>query len=194
MQKTYALFDLIGITNALAFQTAAETLESFWNAADAWTNTSNLPVVRIPSKGYSTTPEVFVSTFSDSALLHAEPEIAIDDFYRIVKNFKSFIESKACPSYVVISCSDEIAQPALPAIGGYVMANNSRPRYQRVAGSGNAWVNMHFADAAIKRQKNWHGKYSVYCVGQESLPTSVGYVDCIDCRGLSGSTKVYAIE
>jgi hypothetical protein len=194
MEKTYALLDLVGISNQFANNTAASTLESFWSAADVWATAQTHSPVRVPHKGYSTTPEVFVSTFSDSALLHSEPELAIEDFFRIVKNFKAFIEGRACSSYVVISRHNEVVQHQMPALGGHLMSADHRPLYQGVAGSGDAWVNLHLADAAIKKKRDWHDVFSVYCVGERSLPSDVRHQDSIECRGLSGTTRIFAIE
>lgn len=192
--KTYALLDLIGVTTAIGAGSAAKLLETFWSTADTWTTSSSHKHVFIPSGGYRTTPTVFVSTFSDSALLHTAEELLIDDFYDIVRSFKSTIERRVCPAYVIVSRNAEIPQPTMPALGAIGLSPDHLPLYTKVAGSGDAWVNLHLADAAIKKQRQWHGRYSMYCVGDDSLPKTPVPGDHVDCKGLSNTVCVYALE
>lgn len=191
--KTYALFDLIGITDSIRNGSANTVLENFWNAADAWTNGQNHGPMSIPNAGYTACPIPCVATFSDSALMYTEEELEIDDFYSLVKDLKRYIESRACTSYVIISRNSEISQPSMPALGGYVSGLGGTPRYTRIAGSGEAWVDLHLADKAIGKAKEWHGKYSIYCVGKNSLPRNGKFLEVKECEGLSGKTNVYAI-
>lgn len=194
VQKTYALLDLIGIKSAIKAGKAATILERFWSIADAWTNSQSFPSVSIPGKGYRASPDVYVSTFSDSALLHTGEEIEIDDFLTIVRNFKNCIANNICGSYVIISRNDEIAQPSMPAIGGHLIGSNMVPRYSRVAGSGNAWINLHRADAALHKHNEWHGKYSIYCVGEQSCPLGDSVKESIVCEGLINANRIFAVE
>lgn len=193
-QKTYALLDLIGITTAIEAGQAATILESFWSAADAWTSSYSHPSVFIPGQEYRTSPDVYVSTFSDSGLLHTGEELNIDDFIKVVRTFKQCVENSSVHSYVIISRNDEIPQSQMHAFGGASLDRNMRPKYIQVAGSGNAWINLHRADAAIKKHKEWHGKYSIYCVGKQSCPTDVYAQDSIDCEGLVNANRIFAIE
>lgn len=192
--KTYALLDLIGISAAIEAGEAAKILDRFWSSADAWANSQSFPAVSIPGKGFRASPDVYVSTFSDSALLYTEEELAIDDFLGIVKHFKQCIERNACNSYVVISKNAEIAQPEMPALGGHLIGSNGRPRYTSLAGSGNAWINLHRADSALKKRKDWHGQYSIYCVGKQSCPQNGAAKDSMECSGLLNATHIFAIE
>lgn len=192
--KTYALLDLIGVSSAIQQGTAASLLEDFWDAAEVWTNTYNHECVTIPGQRSMASPEIHVSTFSDTALLHTRQELEIADFYRVVKVFKKAIENRACASYVVISRNEEIAQPPMPALGFHALGSDTLPLYTRIAGSGEAWVNLHAADKAVQKQKLWHGRYSIYCIGEKSLPDGVTPKDSIDCKGLSGQMRVYALE
>lgn len=192
--KTYALLDLIGISAAIEAGEAAGILERFWNSADAWTNSQSFPAVSIPGKGCRATPDVYVSTFSDSALLYTETELEIDDFLNIVRDFKRCIERNACNSYVVISRNAEIAQPEIPALGGRMFGANGRPRYTSLAGSGSAWINLHRADFALKNRKDWHSQYSIYCVGEQSCPTNCAAKESVECPGLIEANHIFAIE
>jgi hypothetical protein len=116
-QKTYALVDLIGIKTAFSAGRAAEILEQFWNAADAWTNSQNFSPVFIPAKKYLAAPEVHVCTFSDSALLYTREELEIDDFLDIVRSFKRHIESRGCPSYaIVLETMNSLSLVCLPSV------------------------------------------------------------------------------
>lgn len=193
-KKTYALFDLIGITDVIKNNTASDLLEKFWNAANAWTNLQFHEAMRILDKNCIASPDVHVTTFSDSALLYVKEELEIDDFYKIVKDFKSHIEQNACGLYAIVSRNSEISQPPMPPLVGCLLGSDNMPRYIQVAGSGDAWVNLHLADKEINKKKEWHGKYSLYCIGEGSLPSNRGYSDSIECKGLSYSTQVYAIE
>ncbi|QSX94516.1 hypothetical protein LSO07_17495 [Janthinobacterium sp. PLB04] len=194
-QKTYALLDLVGIKDAIKNHKAAAVLERFWNAADSWTTSFQAPVVSIPNTGYRMSPEVYVTTFSDTALLYTDNELHIDDFVGIVLEFKACIERQTgLGSYVIISRNDEIQQPELPALGGNLIGSGGRPRYVKLAGSGTAWINLHAADRAVTGQKAWHGKYSVYAVGEKSLPRSGLYKDSIECERLIDADHIFALE
>jgi hypothetical protein len=103
------------------------------------------------------------------------------------------VERQACKSYVIVSRNQEIAQSEMPALGGHALGQSHLPLYTRIAGSGDAWVNLHLADATIKKQRHWHGKYSLYCIGEHSRPTASEPKDEVECEGFSGHTKVYAI-
>ena len=193
-QKTYALLDLVGIKETIKNHQAAAVLERFWNAADSWTTSFQAPVVSIPNADYRISPDVYVTTFSDTALLYTDKELHIDDFVDIVLQFKACIERQTgMGSYVIISRNDEIQQPELPALGGNLIGSGGRPRYVKLAGSGTAWINLHAADWAVTQHKAWHGKYSVYAVGEKSLPRSGRYEDRIECIRLSNAEHIFAL-
>jgi hypothetical protein len=172
MLKTYAFYDVVGVKDALKAGNGLALLKEFWQTADAWTNGpgNSFGQQAVQDGDHSEEPRVYVVTFSDSALLFTRPEFKLDIFYKIAGNLKQKLQTAVGGVYCIISRGDEIAHPALPARGGTVMDDQNRPAYLSIAGSGEAWVNLHLADRAIGRRKDWHKKFSLYAVGAQSVP------------------------
>lgn len=184
VERTYALFDVIGVKQALSNGTAATKLVDFWNVVEDWTNhqASNLGQVHT-ADGALVTPSPILRTYSDSALMRMPEELDIEDFYGLVLDLKGRIETRAAPCYVIVNRDDEIPSPA-PII--YVSAGGDpTPRYLNVCGSGKAFPHLYLADEALRGAKSWHGKYSVYCVGDESRPSNLAPQDGIAIPGCS---------
>ena len=172
MLKTYAFYDVVGVKDALKTGKGPDLLKAFWQTADGWTNGpgSSFGQQPVQDGGHTEVPRVYIVTFSDSALLFTRPEFKLDIFYKIAGSLKQKLEKAVAEVYCIISRGDEIAHPALPALGGTVVDDHSRPAYYNVAGSGEAWVNLHLADRAIAKRKDWHKKFSLYAVGNRSVP------------------------
>ena len=194
MDKTYALFDLVGISDAIKKGGASDLLERFWSAADAWTNSASFELVAIPGTNCVKDPDVYVSTFSDSALMHTGEELGIDDFFRLVLDLKQHIERQACGCYVIVSRNKEIQQPRHPALGANLIGSDNLPRYIKLAGSGVAWVSLHAADKVVQEQKTWHKRYSVYCIGELARPTTIEPKESMECIVLGVAERVYALK
>lgn len=189
--RTYALFDLIGIKKAFEDGNTPQLLESFWNVTERWTNSQSFTPVEIPSKGYTASPEAFVSTFSDSALLYTKEELSIKDFYDVVLSLKKQIETVG-RVYVIVSRNDDVnISSSGPQLFGSM---DNVPRYTHIAGSGKAWANLHYADKVIGKTTEWHIKYTLYCVGEHSKPATMAEKDRRECKGLHEKTFIIALE
>jgi len=149
--------------------------------------------MNVVGNNYVTSPEIFCASFTDSLVMHTSNDHGPDNFYQIVQSLKDTIEQSVGPCYVVISYANEISQPAMPALGGSLTTSNGIPRYYKLAGSGESWANMMYADHAVTKKKEWHGKYSVYCVGDQALPQNVQPIDSTECKTLNGIGVVHAI-
>ena len=197
-KKTYALLDVVGVKAALKSGRGAELLGQFWRTADAWTNGvgNSWPPELVPGAGRTESPRAFVVTFSDSALLFTRPEFDLGVFYQIARSLKAALERVAGRVYCIVNRDDEIVHHDLPALGGITMSGSDlRPAYFNVAGSGAAWVNLHLADRAVGSKKEWHDRFSLYCVGRDSIPagaTSCGEQVFTSFAG--GETRVFALE
>jgi len=199
MTKTYAMFDVIGIKAAFKRGEAAEALEGFWNAADAWATSGFSEVGQVWVLGQHATqaPDPFVRTYSDSALLYTGTEVELRDFYRLVLSLKKRIDSAAGDSYVIINRDDEVAAPRFPALGGILMGSDHNPRYVNLAGSGPAFVNLFGADEALKqalRKKQIDSGYRIYSVGDQSVPQGASVQATVSFTGHNkASCLVHAI-
>jgi hypothetical protein len=167
-QRTYALFDVIGVKRALGAGDAPKLLTAFWQVAEDWTNhrASHLGPLR-HATDYATIPsDPILRTYSDSALLSTPEEVDIESFYRLVQDLKRLIEERVGAAYVVVNRDDEIAppEPAMWVSG----RGDPTPRYINISGSGPAFINLYLADDALKHAKAWRKEYSLYCVGEES--------------------------
>ncbi len=172
MTKTYALFDVVGVKEAVREGKGGQVLTAFWTAADAWTNGRANSLGQRPVLGgrHLEAPRVAVVTFSDSALMFTRPEFELEVFYEVAQSLKTVLEAAVGRVYCIVSRGDEIDHPSLPALGMKVVDETLAPAYFSVAGSGSAWVNLHLADRAIGARKDWHDRFSMYCVGASSLP------------------------
>ena len=191
--KSYAFFDLLGVKNAFADGTAAQLLEKFWNTADAWTSSPHFPAMKVYGESFLTQPTVFVRTFSDSAILYTKEEHSIEDFYLIVESFKSSIERGVGKVYVIVSRNKEASAPRMPALGGRMLDHDMTPNYLNIAGSGDAWANIHYADHVITRTKEWHETYTFFCVGEQSKPKDFNVKDTRECMTINGKTIIFAL-
>ena len=166
---TYALIDVIGIRKLMPGPKAIEALNKFWQMAETWTNGGHdFTCRRADRPDTLTLPSVYVSTFSDTALVHSEPEVVLEDFYRhVLLSLKSRLD-RAGRFYCIVSSGDYIPQSTEPALGGIASDRGTRPYWTPVAGSGPAWIDLWRADDAIKKKKEWHGKFTLYAVGSRS--------------------------
>lgn len=193
--KSYAFYDLIGVREALEKGEVNELLTKFWNAIDAWTNlqAGSQEPARVVGESHIEAPEIFCASFTDSAVMHTSKDHGPSKFYEIALALKDSIERAAGSCYVVLSYADEIAQPNLPAMGGHSFSRSHVPHYYRLAGSGDSWANMMYADMAVTKTKEWHGTYSVYCVGDSSVPENLEPQDTKVIKGLSGEVNLHAM-
>jgi len=190
MIKTYALFDVIAVKDALKAGTAGTILSAFWEAVDIWTNEGGqyaLNHVRVLGQNAYQSPNPFVVTYSDSALMHMGTEIELDDFYALVLDLKMRIERSAGKCYVIINRDEDIAHHDTPVLGGRLMGSDLMPRYYHIGGSGPAFVNLYCADEVLRGHKAWHDKYSVYCIGKQSCKSSITPMERTTFKGSEGS-------
>lgn len=192
MLKTYALYDVIGVKAALTSGTGPAVLKKFWQAADAWTTgVGNSFGQQLVLDGRHTEePQVYVVTFSDSALLFTRPEFKLEVFYKIAGSLKQTLERAVGRVYCIISRGEEVAHPAMPALGGTIIDDQMKPAYFNVAGSGAAWVNLHLADRAIGRRKDWHDRFSLYAVGNAPVPSGFAAQDQQTFKTIDGGDEV----
>ncbi len=192
MQKTYALFDVVGMKEALAKGTGPALLKKFWQAADAWTNGAAQSYGHHPvmEGAHTEAPGVNVVTFSDSALLFTRPEFRLELFYKIAGGLKQVLQVAVGPVYCIVSRGEEIAHPSLPALGAIAIDDQMKPAYFNVAGSGAAWVNLHLADRAVGRRKDWHKKFSLYAVGSRSVPHGAAAQDEESFKTIDGGDEI----
>ena len=171
MKKTYAFYDVIGMKDALE-NNKEDSFIKFWQYCQTWTNTySAACTIKDDPAGTQINPETYITTFSDSAILHTEPEINIDDFYKIALDLKNGLKEINIDAYCIINCDDEISHSDRPALGCHSEGRSGR-RYNNAVGSGLSWINLYLADRAISKNKAWHPLYSLYCVGKQNIPSS----------------------
>jgi hypothetical protein len=172
-QRTYALFDVIGIKRAMASGTAPDLLIAFWDVVEDWTNhgASNLGPLQHAIDYASVPSEPIVRTYSDSALLRTPEEVDLDSFYRLVLDLKQRIENQVTNCYVIVNKDDEIAarEPNIWVSTG----GDPTPRYINISGSGAAFMNLYLADDALKGASAWRKGFSLYCIGEESRCSSM---------------------
>jgi len=120
MKLTYAFFDVVGVKAAFRQGSAADVLGKFWAAVDAWTNSSagGAGPMRIEGQNAVQVPDAYVKTFSDSNILHTEPEFEITEFWKLVDSLQGAINRAAGSSYVIVNRDDEVVHQSIPAIGG----------------------------------------------------------------------------
>lgn len=196
MVKTYALFDVVGVKEALSAGSGSTVLKEFWRTADAWVNGAGNSFGQQLVLGGKRTevPNVSVVTFSDSALVFTRPEFELHVFYKIVGSLKQALERNVGKVYCVVSRGEEVEHPALPALGMMNIDSDMKPAYFNVAGSGAAWVNMHLADRAIGKRTDWHNRFTLYAVGADSIPADMVAIDEAVFKSLAGSdTLVLAL-
>ena len=195
--KTYALFDLVGTKQAFKDGTAEQLLSAFWTAADVWATTFAPGPMRLEGKNAVQAPRVIVRTFSDSALLSTREEHTLDAFYEIALSLKGHIERGTGSScYCIVNRDHAVAHHRLPATGGIVFDSDSfLPAYENIGGSGPSWVNLLFADGAVGGTKKWHGKFTLYCVGDQSISGLFPPKDAIQFPGFAkAATDLHALQ
>lgn len=168
MTKTYALFDLIGVGEALNAGTADKLLVGFWDACENWTNflAKNKRVTLEDGAGMNAMPRVVA--YSDSAILWHEPELQLQSFYDLARHLKARIEEVG-KCYAIVAHGDEITPREATIFVS--AAGDPRPLYQNVLGSGDVVKNLYLAEHFVRGKKDWHQKgYSLYCVGSSSVP------------------------
>ena len=211
MIKTYAMFDVIGVTKALREGIGRDILNVFWRTADAWTySVSNIFQQEYPldHRRADMTPNVSVVTFSDSALLTTQPEFEIDVFYGYAISLKHELEQSLrqvlCDTlehdekivYCIVNRDKEIYHPDTSSYSEAVRDVATKPAYLNIAGSGAAFANLLLADKAVKRMKHtWHNRFSLYCVGENAVPQSHSVQDQTMFKGFDDNDLiVYALE
>jgi hypothetical protein len=189
--KTYALLDVVGV-KAQLHSGDTKPVKEFWSAADAWTNGvgNSLQPMRVLGKNQVQVPEVSVVTFSDSALVFTTPEFELDAFYKILGGLKQALESRVGKVYSIVSRGEDVGHHALPALGMTSLGGDMKPHYFNVAGTGKAWVDLHLADRAIGKKKEWHPKYTLYCVGANSKPHDVAAIDELTFRDFDDNDEL----
>ena len=196
--KTYAYFDVIGIKKAFKEGNAAELLSQFWKSTEQWVfhKVSELGYLPLEGQNADKVPKVYLTVFSDSALLYTRPEHTLDAFYKIALDLlKSLKDKGKLNAYCIINRDEEIAVPDYSSIGGYTVNSNNKPYYNRVVGSGSAWVNIYLADLAVKEKQEWHDKYTLYCVGKENIAAILfSSADSIKIKDFFGrKVEIYAL-
>lgn len=170
MLKSYALLDIIDISKALKEGRADKILNDFWNAADTWINQEVYPeMVSLPRQNVMTAAGIQVVVFSDAALLTTKTEYSIIDFYKIVSDFKSYIEQRVGKACCIVNRDNSI-EPSTQDRQQLTGSDNI-PRFLFIGGSGAAWINLWLAEKAVRKKKDWHDRYSFYCVNEKSRPS-----------------------
>lgn len=164
---TYVYIDVIGIKKKLKsnLNEAKKELEKFWKKMDVYANNIEKPLVRkTEEKDIFISPHVYVDVFSDSAIIHCEPEVEFDDFYeKLLKQLKEHLNGISF--YCIISIGNEIKASKTPVLGGYLLSSSDKPYWHQIAGSGEVWINIWIAEDKIKKMKKWRDKYSLYIIG-----------------------------
>lgn len=188
MLRTYLLMDVIGISADLSSGNESR-IKSFWECADAWTNSGvNLQPLEVEASDHLEVPDVHVVTFSDAALMWTEPEVKIEAFYDLVASLRTTIETRVGKTYCIVSRGYGTAHHSFPTLGGHLQTRTGGPAYVNVGISGAVWINLWRADDVIKRTKNWHAKYSLYCVGRDARPSARPILDQLTIAQADGTS------
>jgi hypothetical protein len=181
MKRTYALFDVIGTTEAFMKEPEPRIVKDLWELAESWVEALDhrgFRTVRVPETNQDRCPEAFIVTFSDSALLSTRVQIGLDNFYRLVEDLRKKLLERIAKVYCIVSCNEELEHPSIALFGGRTVHGDiTKPVYFNVAGSGRAFANLFQADLAVKRANDpeggqWHEKgYWLYCAGEYSKPS-----------------------
>lgn len=168
---TYAYIDVIGVKKLLHSRpnNAVEMLKNFWNKMNIWANNDHKFICRKldqPNELFS--PSIYVDVWSDSALIHCEPEVYLEDFYdKILSSIKLSLVD--IPFFCVVCSGEEIEARKTSVLGGLLSSSGTRPYWHQVAGSGPVWINLWTAIEELNNMEDWHKKYSLYAVGKESI-------------------------
>lgn len=188
--RKYALFDLIGTTKAFREATAEEMLSEFWTWTDSWVSQKVRELGRLPIQGtqMNDIPSVYLTILCDSAVLYTEPEHPLDDFYRICTDLREYLLKQAgFKVCCIVNKDEEISPPWPPPSGAYTVGSTNRPTYICATGIGPASANLFYAERAISCHKDWHDKYTLYCI-QNSKGTAYTIKDTITTKGFAGRT------
>jgi len=199
--KTYSYFDLIGIKDLIDQGEGYKILSKFWKETEIWTDTiatefSFLPLNTINNnQAYTKKPTVYLNVLSDSAILYTQKEYTLEAFYRISLNLKDYLSEKGLNVYCIINKDEVLTKYNLPALGGRAVDNDNSPLYNFVVDSGPAWVNIYFADRKIRSRKDWHDKYTLYCVKAENIFSDFKSIDSDEFKGYKGSVfRVHCLK
>jgi len=191
--RTYALIDLVGLKADLKAGKGADRALAFWKRADAWTNGGcGGMMCRLEGENAQESGRARVVTFSDSLLFSTASEYTLIDFYKLLGSLRHAVIQAAGPCYCVVSRGPSIEPPALPALGGTsVEGGDLRPAFLAIAGTGPAFADLFFADAAVQRHKAWHGTYSLYATAS-AIPSDMAAKDSLTFKDLEGNDCVLA--
>ena len=126
MKRTYAFFDVVGVKDAFRQGSAADVLGKFWTAVDAWTNSGagGAGPMQIAGQNAVQVPDAYVTTFSDSAILHTEPELEISEFWKLVDGLQEAINR--------VMWSAFLSTGLVILIAGFVGTALARPVTRRI--------------------------------------------------------------
>lgn len=195
--KTLALIDLIGIKARLADGTGAAKLKEFWTLADAWTNSQSIEGCRpAGERGTIVSPQAIVTAWSDSLLVQSEPELELKDFYEKILSPLRQVVARVDKSYAVVCRGSALDAPDGPALGGRLMRRDGGGNaWTQVFGSGPVWINLWLADKFVNRKTEWHDRFSLYAVGNDSVYQGLAVKETSEMRGTGGATvPIHAVE
>lgn len=133
-------------------------------------------------------PDIQVVVFSDAALLTTKTEYSIEDFYKIVRSFKFYIEQRVGDTYCIVNRDKNIG--SLTPKRQIQVGNDNIPKFIFIGGSGAAWINLWLADSALKNRKDWHEYYSLYCVDEQSKPSLLSEKDSYPFNGYDSKERL----
>ena len=87
-------------------------------------------------------------------------------------------------SYIIINRDEELIPPDDPFYGNDCGDNNGL-FYHQIGGWGPAFINLLLADKKLCCLKDWHQKYTRYCIGDKSLATPE-YSEKREFKGFEG--------
>ena len=101
--KTYALIDLIGITEQLRQGLGDERVKAFWNSANTWaTHVSSDIRARLRDRNVEEGARVRVAAFSDSLLVSTDTEYETEDFFTILRSLRERVTRAAGEHYCIV--------------------------------------------------------------------------------------------
>lgn len=195
--KTLAIIDLIGIKARLEDGTGAAKLKEFWTRAETWTNTQNIEYcTSARERNTLICPQAIVTSWSDSLLVQSEPEVEIKDFYEKVLFPLRRVVAGVDKSYAVVCRGPAIEAPDGPTLGGRLSRQSGGgDAWTQIFGSGPAWINLWLADQFVNRKSEWHDRFSLYAVGNNSVYPGLVIGETSEMRGTGGAAvPIHAVE
>lgn len=197
IRKTYAFFDVIGVKKAIESGDASKLLSEFWKRTDLWGNQRSTNIGWCHDKNDNEViPFIYLRVFSDSAILYTNPELVLEDFYRIATDLYNFIKENGLQIYCIINRDMETLSEY--STGGVKMDEKYRPNYERIVGTGSAWFNVFKADHEISdnpKIRDWHKKYNMYCLKDENIAKGYRSVEHTFIDGFKGDkVKLNALK